>query len=487
MSIKFTILLLVFASYCMAVNPGVSGFIKTSFLIQAKDSFWPKVQPLLRNISDPTERKVDFTIGTVTLSNLKFDINAQADNVAISTNPTDGLQLTAGSIPLYGSAVWSVKVLFVTISGGLTIDAKVNKLSSQIKLTTTSVDGKGLTPQINFQNFNINLADVHISVINSILAPFVNPLAAVFGGWITDILLSMLSGNGTIKNLINTEANKSIRKVYPKAIPINEIGIAISTYVTGDFQYFTNGIQIPLDGIAYNIATGYQPYGSCATINDPTDRNTIQNDLHLALGECSVKTAIDALIAANFSTRIQISETVSLNLLLGLAKWDKETITFTNGKLTIGVGLKMTGTLSTYKITGATANAVVELSIQKKAALHKICENTPNSRFLAQANKSVCPEYSKEFAEQFASISQSESIATYNIKIKIMELINVDIEGIPNFLVNIFKGLLIGKEIDRTLSVPQICFADDICLTAFDAALNEGFIGANANVALKLQ
>lgn len=114
--------------------------------------------------------------------------------------------------------------------------------------------------------------------------------------------------------------------------------------MTGGVTYYDNGIQIPLQGNAYNIATGYKKYVDCKLITDGKDPASITNDVLISLGECTVRTGIDALIEAGFETQVSLKHNDwRLDAVISLSKWDKERVVFTNNKFTLGVGIVFRG------------------------------------------------------------------------------------------------------------------------------------------------
>lgn len=338
--------------------------------------------------------------------------------------------ISGNGITISAKASWYVKVLFVKHSGSLSITAKVKKLDSKIKFFYAS-DGVGLIPQIDFGSFQLEISDIKIKEKKSVLSPFINSITSIFKGWISDLLTKQLKNDGSIKKGITEQINNSLTLNYPRAIPLDDMGLAISTYMSGEVQYFTNGMIFPIEGHTFNLATGYKKYEECAAINDPTDPNLVQNDIHISIGECTVKTAIDSLIESGFSTNIDMEGPLSVTALVSLTKWDQQSIGFTNGLMTLGVGIAIKGKLGDSYLN-ATANAMVELSMTKRFGSHKKSLPVPvKSRLLTQSKQLAYIQSSKEYAAQFSSVLQNALMATYDVKIKIAQLDNLAVDGIP--------------------------------------------------------
>ena len=477
-----TILLILITANCLALNPGVNGFIKTSYLTEAKNVFWPKIQDALSNISTDEVFKVSTFLGDISLENQALNLELDGENVVLSVDQDEGvIRQNTSNVLLTGDAHWVLGILF-GLNGGQNLTGYITELAITVKVNTQQGEN-GLIPLVNFESFTFLAPVINISVTNNILAPVINYMIQPLQLIITGILNGLLNIDGLILPAINSLANDALKQYYPTSLPINDFGIAISTYITGDVAYYQNGIQIPIEGLTYNIASGYKNYENCKVINDPKDPNTITDDLHLSLGECTIRTAIDALVESKYTTNVHIESPTTMDVDITLTQWDQETVEFSDGHLQLGLGLMVKGKLQSFEMT-ATTNALADLTIVKRNGLKKMCKSNVHSRFLHFAKKS-CDLYSEDFKEKFPLLHQEEIIATYDLSVKFLKLDDLHITGIPDLMVDLFKKLFMGHTIEQVINLPQICIADAICLTELDAVLNQGYISVDANTVLK--
>ena len=486
--LKVLIIVSLFASTCLALNPGVYGFVSKKVIENIKDSAWPLVKEQFANIVVPGSQKIDVEIGHITIERLGIQIDVDASAVQIDLDSANNsIRATARNIQLSGNAHWILKVLWEN-SGNLSLTGTVGSLVADVKLDNQQCKD-GFVPKITFENISLDISSLNIDTSSSILSPVINVIASLLNDVIKKEINSQLSNNGSIKSQLNTELNGLITKNYPVAVPIKELGVAISTYVTSDVTIYDTGIQVPLEGFVYNMSSGYKQIETCPVMTDYVDPKNVPNDFYAALGDCTVRSAIDALISSQFQYNVKINSAIAnVDMMMSLDKWDQETVEFTKDNLKLGVGIIANGKISTYDVK-ASAKALVNVSITKKSGLHKICQNKPNLRFLSITNKnsaySRCPYDTKHFKESFPGILQDQAIASYDVKIKFEEIDDLVATGIPDFQIEVLKKLLLGNDQTTSFDVPQFCIADEICFTQLDAAINDKFISADANVNFK--
>jgi len=96
------------------------------------------------------------------------------------------------------------------------------------------------------------------------------------------------SNNGDLQKDMSRDLNQSILDQYPVAVPNIEYGIAISTYTTGPVKVFDTGLELPVEGFAYAIDSGYKKVQNCKEMQNYVDPANVTSDFYAALGDCTV-------------------------------------------------------------------------------------------------------------------------------------------------------------------------------------------------------
>lgn len=453
--------LLLSSSLCM--NPGAYGFVSKKTIEAFKDSAWPKVKELLSNIEIDENKSYDVTIGTLNIRNLKVSINLEADGVSIDLNSQDNLvQTSAYAINFSGEGHWQLKTFQWSTEGDLKFNGTIGSLQADIKNETRQVKD-GLVPIIRFNTITLkNINHLNIEEKSNTLAPVINLLTDRFRSNIEKQIQQQLSNNGGLKTKLGDSINKKILQNYRNSIPIKKYGVKISTYITHPLKVFDTGIQIPVEGFTYAIDSGYKKNENCKEMKDYVDPANVTSDFYAALGDCTVKSVIDA--QAEHGSKFDLKEktpVADIDVIVQLQKWDGTSVEFYHDNLKVGVAIVATGMVGGYSVT-ARANAVANVSQIKKST---------NNEVHAQS-----PAYKK----MFSGITP-EIIASYDIVAKIEKLDNFKVDGLPDFFANLLKTTLMQNNFTTNYDVHQVCQAD-VCLKTFNAVVKEGFIAADANV-----
>ena len=483
--LKVLIIVSLFASTCLTLNPGVYGFVSKRVIENIKNSVWPKVHEQLANIVVPGSQKVNVKIGKLFIQRLIIHIDLKAEQIQIDLEQDKNqIRVHAENVQLSGIAHWVVKTLWSN-SGNVTVHGIVGSLVAYMKLDNQPYKD-GFVPKLVFGDVVMDITSLSIHTTSSILSPVINLITDNMKGNIRKEINKQVSNNGDIRGQLEKELNGLIRQNYPIAIPIKELDVYISAYVTNQIDIYDSGFQVPLEGFVYNKSSGYKQIGTCPGFNNYVDPKNLTNDMYAALGDCTVRSLIDALAESGFQYNMKLSNSVvKVDLMLSLAKWDNYTVEFTKDNLKLGIGIVAKGTIEKDTVE-VTANAQANVSITRRNGLRKICHNKPNFKFLNIAKKyQISGGCTTDNQDNSPDIVENESIASYDVLIRFEKVDNIVAIGMPDFQISIFKKLLLQNNLDANFDVPQFCIADEMCFTHLDAAINENFISSDANVDFK--
>jgi len=147
----------------------------------------------------------------------------------------------------------------------------------------------GLVPKVVIDAIILNnLSNFKVHASGSALAPIINALTHFLRNRLAKLIQKKFSNNGDLQIKLNTQLNQNILDYYPVAYPISQYGLAISTYTTGPVKVFDTGLQVPAEGFAYAIDSGYKKIENCKEMKNYVDTANITSDFYFALGDCTV-------------------------------------------------------------------------------------------------------------------------------------------------------------------------------------------------------
>jgi hypothetical protein len=326
-------------------NPGAYAFVAGHVVDRIKTHYWPDIISQISTISIPE----GFSGSGFSASNVVIHLTLDAGNAVLQLDEANNaLTPVISNIALSGTANFSVRYSFFHFSGSLGISGTIDRISATAQLSTVTKD-KGQIPSVAIVNTacsvnsNLNIT-IHDSVLK-ILEPIIDN--NIFG--LKTFLIAQIHAavtNGALMQKLSAAGNTELARVYPTQIPINEVGVSVSTYTTGGIKVYSTGIEVPLEGFTFPTATGYNKYATCAAMADLVDRKNPTLDANVVLGDCLVKSALMALADTGVSQKIPVNKYGLGDIDVGFAKWDKNGVDFHADDLILNSALKIDATVA---------------------------------------------------------------------------------------------------------------------------------------------